>query len=70
MLVLARKRNEGVTISVPGAGPIHVMVTDIRGDSVRLGFQADPSVAIHRDEVEVRIEAERESQSTDERSQD
>jgi carbon storage regulator CsrA len=65
MLILARKKHEGVTITVPGAGPIHVMVTDIRGDSVRLGFGADPSIAIHRDEVVVKIQAERESQDTE-----
>jgi len=35
-----------------------VTVVEIRGDKVRLGFQADPSITIHRSEVAAAIEAE------------
>ena len=50
MLVLSRKRNEGVTISHP-AGDIHVTVVEIRGNKIRLGFTGPRAVAIRRDEV-------------------
>ena len=50
MLVLSRHRYEGVTIAHP-AGNIHVTVVEIRGDKVRIGFECDPSIPIHRDEV-------------------
>jgi carbon storage regulator CsrA len=50
MLVLSRKKNEGITIDHPD-GEIHIKVVEIRGDKVRLAFSADPTIIIHRDEV-------------------
>ena len=47
MLVLGRKRNEGILIT----GPARIVVVDIHEKMVRLGFQADRSVSILRDEV-------------------
>lgn len=47
MLVLSRHKNESVFI---GDG-IEVVVVDIRGDKVRLGFSAPNDVQIHRCEV-------------------
>jgi carbon storage regulator len=47
MLVLSRKVNEGIVFNGPG----RVVVIEIRGDKVRLGFQADPSTTVNRDEV-------------------
>lgn len=57
MLVLSRHANEGVTITV-GCEKVHVMVIAVRGDKVRLGFQAASHVSIHRDEVEAAINRE------------
>jgi len=51
MLVLSRRLNEGIVFSGPG----RVIVVEIRPDKVRLGFEADPSVEIHRDEVAASI---------------
>lgn len=51
MLVLSRKVNQGVVFNGPG----RVVVVEIRGDKVRLGFQADKAVEIHRDEVAAAI---------------
>lgn len=48
MLCLSRKVNEGVVVS----GPCRVIVVRFKGDKVVLGFEADPSVAIDRDEVD------------------
>jgi carbon storage regulator len=51
MLVLSRKPNEAVTI-----GPdIEVVVLEIHGDRVKLGFVAPPEVPIYRREVHDRI---------------
>ncbi len=47
MLVLSRKRNESIVIS----DNIVITVVDIRGDKVRLGFDAPKDVPIHRQEV-------------------
>lgn len=51
MLVLTRKLGEGITI----AGYIRVVVLEVRGEQVRLGIQAPPTVQVHRDEVYARI---------------
>ena len=57
MLVLTRRRGEGVTI-----GPtIRVVVLGIKGGQIRLGIEAPPAVEIHRDEVCARIQEENQS---------
>ena len=50
MLVLTRQRDEAIIIDHP-AGPIEITVVDIRGDKVRLGFDADRSIRINRKEI-------------------
>ena len=60
MLVLSRKNQESVVIG--GADGLHrlmkVTVLGIRGASVKLGFEVDASVPVHRSEVWDRIRAE------------
>ena len=60
MLVLSRKNQESVVIG--GADGIHrlmkVTVLSIRGANVKLGFEVDDSVPVHRSEVWDRIRAE------------
>jgi carbon storage regulator len=51
MLVLSRKKNESVVFDGPGV----VRIVEIRGGKVRLGFEADRSVTIHREEVAAAI---------------
>lgn len=51
MLVLSRQRDEAVLIG----DDVRVKIVDIRGDKVRLGFEAPRSVEIHREEVYNRI---------------
>ena len=54
MLVLTRRRGEGVTI-----GPdVRIVVLGIKGGQVRLGIEAPPNVHVHRDEVHARIQDE------------
>lgn len=58
MLVLSRKRNEKVIISIPpsnGIQQIEVELVDIRGDKARIGFSAADTIAIHRKEVQEAI---------------
>ncbi len=47
MLVLSRKKNESIIIN----DNIIVTVIEIRGDKVRLGFDAPKDIPIHRREV-------------------
>jgi carbon storage regulator len=51
MLVLSRKRGEGIVI---GNG-VTLNVLEVRGDRVKLGFTAPADVPIHREELYRRI---------------
>ncbi|MBL8815991.1 MAG: carbon storage regulator [Planctomyces sp.] len=52
MLVLSRKRSESVFVYLPGVEqPLKVMLVEIRGDKVKLGFD-------HPDRKNVRISRE------------
>jgi carbon storage regulator CsrA len=59
MLVLSRKEQEAVVIG--GSDGFHrlfkVRVLEISGAKVRLGFEVDPDVPVHRAEVWERIRA-------------
>jgi carbon storage regulator len=57
MLVLSRKTNEQIVI----ADQIRIRVIEIRGDKVRLGIDAPRSVSVHREEVWVSIQKEKEA---------
>ena len=50
MLVLTRRVGEEIVID----GNIHVMVVAIKGDRIRLGISAPPSVPVDRKEVHER----------------
>lgn len=54
MLVLARKRGESVVIG----SNITVTILEVRGDRVKLGFEAPGEVPIHRLEVQQSVESE------------
>ena len=60
MLVLARKSQESVVIGA--ADNLHellrVTVLEVRGATVKLGFEADDDVAVYREEVWERVRAE------------
>jgi carbon storage regulator CsrA len=57
MLVLTRKMQESVAVgrSEGGEPMLTVTVLDIRGGKVRLGFEGDPTVSVHRWELWERI---------------
>jgi len=62
VLVLSRCKDERV---VSGDMEITVTIVDIRGDKVRLGFEADPKWKIHREEVYDAIKRQGESLAPD-----
>ena len=47
MLILKRKKNESIIIG----DSIEIKVTDIQGDSVRLGITAPKDISIFREEI-------------------
>jgi carbon storage regulator len=53
MLVLSRKSSESVVVGGPGRFErmLKVTVLEIKNGKVRLGFEADASVPVHRAEV-------------------
>jgi len=65
MLVLTRKSREAVVVG--GADGLHpllkVTVIDIRAGKVKLGFEADARVPVHREEIWERINGNGEAES-------
>jgi carbon storage regulator CsrA len=57
MLVLSRKHRESIVVGgAPGMEPVlTVTVLEINGASVRLGFEGNPDIPVHRLEVWERI---------------
>jgi carbon storage regulator len=57
MLVLSRKSLESVVVGGPGGLEqlLKVTVLEIKNDRVRLGFEADTTIPVHRLEVWERI---------------
>lgn len=51
MLVLSRKRQESIVITLETGDVIRVVVIGIRGDKVRLGIEAPQEVAVLRSEL-------------------
>lgn len=47
MLVLSRKKNEAIMIG----NNIKIIVSDVRGDKVRIGIEAPPEIKILRHEL-------------------
>lgn len=53
MLVLSRREAQSIVIG----GDVVITVVSIRGDQVRIGIEAPRSIAVHRLEIAVAIEA-------------
>ncbi|MBM3316956.1 MAG: carbon storage regulator CsrA [Candidatus Eisenbacteria bacterium] len=59
MLILTRKLGENIRIG----DKIKVTILDIKGGQVKLGIDAPPEVAVHREEIYERIREENERAS-------
>lgn len=59
MLILSRETQEAVVIDLDDRlhGVLKVTVLEIQGKRVKLGFEADADIAVHREEVWERIRA-------------
>lgn len=58
MLVLSRKESEAIRIG----DTIQVVVLGIRGKSVKLGIECPREVAVHREEIYLQLQADREAE--------
>ena len=60
MLVLSRKMQEAIVVGGTGGlnELLRIKVIEIKGSTVRLGFEASPEVAVHREEIWKRVRAE------------
>ncbi len=58
MLTLTRRVGEAIWI-----GDVRIIIREIRGKQVRIGFEADASVKIQREELRNKEEAEKENTS-------
>ncbi|TDJ62940.1 MAG: carbon storage regulator [Proteobacteria bacterium] len=58
MLILTRRVNETLVITIPDGRRIEVEVLGFKGNQVRVGVSADTDIVIHRGEVQARIDAE------------
>jgi carbon storage regulator len=61
MLVLTRKSQEAVVVGGLNGFErmLKVIVLEVRGDKVKLGFEIDPAVPVHRSELWERIRPKR-----------
>jgi carbon storage regulator CsrA len=59
MLVLSRKNHEAVVVGGGGAfqGLLKVTVLDVTGGKVKLGFEVDADIPVHRLEIWERMRA-------------
>ncbi len=58
MLVLTRRDSEKIVVRLPDGRIVAITVCEIRGDKVRLGFEAAADIVIHRQEVWERTHGE------------
>ena len=64
MLAVSRKVGEWVDVCGGiDSGGLSVVIIEIRGNKVRLGFAAPKEISVHRREVQQRVEAESEVES-------
>ena len=56
MLVLSRQKDESIMIG----DEVEITIVDVRGDKVRLGINAPRNIAVHRKEIYLAIQKEKE----------
>jgi carbon storage regulator len=61
MLILTRRIGETLIIG----DDVNITVLGVKGNQVRLGINAPKDVSVHREEIYLRIQQEKESSSTE-----
>ena len=56
MLVLSREKDESIMIG----DDVEITIVDVRGDKVRLGINCPRSISVHRKEIYIAIQKEKE----------
>ena len=59
MLVLSRQKDESIIIG-DGDDQVEITIVDVRGDKVRLGINAPRHIMVHRKEIYLAIQKEKE----------
>ncbi|NLK42344.1 MAG: carbon storage regulator CsrA [Planctomycetes bacterium] len=59
MLVLSRQKDESIMIG----DDVEIVIVDVRGDKVRLGINAPRNIAVHRKEIYLAIQKEKEKEN-------
>ena len=57
MLVLSRQKDESIMIG----DDVEITIVDVRGDKVRLGINCPRSISVHRKEIYMAIQKEKEA---------
>ena len=58
MLVLSRQKEESIMIG----DDVEITIVDVRGDKVRLGINAPRSISVHRKEIYLAIQKEKDAE--------
>jgi len=59
MLVLSREKDQSIMIG----DDVKITIIDVRGDKVRLGFEAPKTIPIHRQEIYDAIQREKQKKN-------
>ena len=59
MLVLSRQKDESIMIG----DDVEITIVDVRGDKVRLGINAPRSVTVHRKEIYLAIQKDKDAEN-------